>query len=695
MQESFMQINDVTTLDREGAVAVVTVDSPPVNALSAAVRQGVAAAMRSAFDDPAVEAIVLMCAGRTFFAGADITEFGKPMAEPDLRGLQRIVEDSPKPVIAAIHGTALGGGLELALVAHFRVAVPNAKCGLPEVKLGLLPGAGGTQRLPRVVGVEKALAMIVGGDPISATEAKAIGLLDAVIADGSLRDGAVAFAQRVLAEGRPLTKVRDADAKLAEARENPGLFDAYRKANPRQFRGLTAPNNIVKAIEGALTLPFEEGLTNERALFVELQDGPQSAALRHVFFAERQAAKVDGLPKDVATIPIKSVGVIGAGTMGGGIAMNFLTVGIPVTIIDTTQEALDRGIGIIRRNYENSAKKGKLTAEQVEQRMGLLTSSVALEDLGSVDLVIEAVFEQMDVKQDIFRRLDTIAKPSAILATNTSYLDVDAIANATSRPESVIGLHFFSPANVMRLLEIVRAAKTSMPVLATAAALARTIAKVGVVVGNCYGFVGNRMLAARHLQAEALVNEGALPWDVDRVIKGFGFAMGPFAMRDLVGLDVGWNRATSSSATVREILNEMGRHGQKSGAGYYDYDEKRNTTPSPIAEQAVIDFSAKQGITRRAISDEEIRDRCILAMVNEGARILEEGIAQRSSDIDTVWVNGYGWPPYLGGPMFWADQQGLPDILGRLKALAPHGAVFKPAALIERLVAEGKGFAQA
>jgi 3-hydroxyacyl-CoA dehydrogenase len=683
----------VTSYETDGDVAVITVNSPPVNALSAAVRTGVADSFRRAYADEAINAIVLICGGRTFFAGADITEFGKPPVEPTLRQLIDIVEESPRPVVAAIHGTALGGGLELALAAHFRVAVPSAKLGLPEVKLGLLPGAGGTQRLPRIVGVEKALNMIAGGDPVSAAEAQAIGLVDELVDEGDLRQAAIDFARRVIAEGRPLAKVRDRDDKLAEARANPQMFDDYRQANARKFRGFKAPENIIRSIENAVSLSFAEGLKKERELFNELVEGPQSAAQRHVFFAERQAAKVDALPKDVATLPVDKVGVIGAGTMGGGIAMNFLNAGIPVTIVETSQEALDRGLGVIRRNYDNTAKKGRITSEQVEERMALLTGSLAIEDLADSDLVIEAVFEQMDIKEDVFRRLDKTAKPGAILASNTSYLDLDAIAAVTSRPESVIGLHFFSPANVMRLLEIVRGEKTSLDVLATAVKLARRIGKVGVVVGNCFGFVGNRMLAARHREAEKLVVEGAMPWDVDRVIHEFGFAMGPFAMRDLVGLDVGWNRATSSSSTVREMLNEMGRHGQKTGGGFYDYDEKRNATPSPVAEKAVLDFSAKQGVTRRPISDDEIRDRCILAMVNEGAKILEEGKAQRASDIDTVWINGYGWPAYRGGPMFYADEIGLPKVLVRLRELqAGHGDDFRPEPLIERLVAEGRGF---
>ena len=689
-----MKVNEVTTLEVEGPIAVITVHSPPVNALSAAVRQGIAAAVDKAVADPAVMAMVLVCEGRTFFAGADITEFGKPPVEPTLRQLQVIVENAPKPVIAAIHGTALGGGLELALVAHYRVAVPSAKCGLPEVNIGLLPGAGGTQRLPRIVGVEKALELVTSGRHVPAKEAHQMGLLDALVPEGALRQGAVTFASQVLSEKRALRKVRDLDEKLAEARRDPGLFDRFRAANAAKFRGYLAPEYNIRAVEGALSLPFDQAMDNERALFNHLMADSQSACLRHVFFAERQAAKVDGLPADTPTLPIAKVGVIGAGTMGGGIAMNFLNAGLPVTIVETKQEALDRGIAIIRKNYENTARKGKLTAEALEKRMGLLTGSLDMADLGDCDLVIEAVFEQMDVKKDVFARLDKVAKPGAILATNTSYLDVDQIAAATSRPDHVLGLHFFSPANVMRLLEIVRTKDTTDPVLATAVKLARTIDKIGVVVGNGHGFVGNRILAARNAQADRLVLEGASPADVDRILYDFGFAMGHFRMRDLVGLDVGWNRATSASANVREILNERGRHGQKSGGGYYDYDADRNATLSPIAMQVIADVAARDGITRRTVDDAEIRDRLLLSMVNEGAKILADGIAARSSDIDIVWVTGYGWPKYRGGPMFWADLQGLPAIAARLRELAAaHGDSLTPAPLLEKLAAEGKGFA--
>ena len=688
-----VKINDVANYEVDGRVAVITIDNPPVNALSAAVRTGVAEGVGKAIADPEVGAVVVICEGRTFFAGADITEFGKPPVEPTLRQLLEILEGAPKPIIAAIHGTALGGGLELALVAHYRVAVPSAKCGLPEVNLGLLPGAGGTQRLPRIVGVQKALEMLTSGSQLGARQALEAGLFDELVEEGELRSHAVAFANRVLDEHRPLLKVRDRDEKIEEARARPEIFDEFRKANARKFRGFLAPEYNIQAVEGALALPFDEALTNERALFNVLLADSQSSALRHVFFAERQAAKVEGVTSETPTLPVRKAGVIGAGTMGGGIAMNFLNAGIPVTIVETSQEALDRGLGIIRANYDTTASKGRMKAEDVDVRMGLLTGSLQLDDLADCDLVIEAVFEQLDIKRDVFARLDKVAKSDAILATNTSYLDIDDIAAATSRPSSVIGLHFFSPANVMKLLEIVRTRDTVLPIVATAVKLAKTIGKLGVTVGNGFGFVGNRILAARNRESDRLVLEGAMPWDVDRVLYDFGFPMGHFQMRDLVGLDVGWNREATSSANVREILNEMGRHGQKTRGGYYDYDGNRKQTPSSVAAKVIEDFAAKQGIVRRQVGDEEILDRILFAMVNEGAKILDEGIAARSSDIDIIWVTGYGWPKYRGGPMFWADLMGLPRVLERLKELeAAHGPEFSPSPLIERLVAGRKGF---
>ncbi|MBH1991313.1 MAG: enoyl-CoA hydratase/isomerase family protein [Sphingomonadaceae bacterium] len=692
-----MKVNDVVSYAVEGAIAVITVDSPPVNALSNAVRQGIAGAVQVAIGDAEVGAMVLICEGRTFFAGADITEFGKPQVEPSLRNLQLVLENATKPIIAAIHGTALGGGLELALVAHYRIAVPSAKCGLPEVNLGLLPGAGGTQRLPRIVGIAKALEMVTSGAPISSKAAKEAGLVDELAGEGQLRADAIAFAQRVLDEKRPLLKVRDRTDRLDEARGKPEIFADFRKANARKFRGFLAPEYNIRCVEATLVdQPFDDALIYERSLFNELMADSQSAAQRHVFFAERQAAKVDGLPADTATLPIKKVGVIGAGTMGGGIAMNFANVGIPVTIVESNEEALFRGLRIIRGNYETTAAKGKMKAEDVDTRMGLLTGSVAMDDLADCDLIIEAVFEQIDVKREVFGKLDAIAKPGAILATNTSYLDIDDIAAATKRPADVVGLHFFSPANVMKLLEVVRTKDTRPDIVVTTMKLAKTIGKIGVLVGNGFGFVGNRILAARNTQADQLVLEGATPWAVDKVLYDFGFAMGHFQMRDLVGLDVGWNPKATSSANVREILNEMGRHGQKTRGGYYDYDEKRAQTPSPVAMQVIEDFAAKQGIARRDVSDQEIQDRILFAMVNEGARILDEGIAARASDVDIVWITGYGWPKYRGGPMFWADLQGLPVVLDKLRALqAAHGDAFAPSPLIERLAAQGKGFKDA
>ena len=648
-------INSVVDLRHEGDIAVVTVNSPPVNALSADVRDGLAGAFAAIAADSSVKAAVLTCAGRTFIAGADISEFGKPPRGASLFDVQDAMESSPVPVIAAIHGTALGGGLEVALCCHYRVSDAKAKLGLPEVKLGLLPGAGGTQRLPRVVGAEKALEMVTSGTPMGAKAALAAGLVDEIV-EGDLAAGAVAFARKIIAENRPLKKVRDDSSRLGGTAESLApMFAAFRKANARKFHGFEAPEANIKCIEAAVALPFAEGVKVERSEFMKLMQGLQATAQRHVFFAERQAAKIDGLPADVQPLPVKSVGIIGAGTMGGGIAMNFLSVGIPVTIVETKQEALDRGVAVIRRNYENSAKKGRFSMEEVEARMGRLTPTLALEDLKDADLIIEAVFENMEIKKQIFGKLDTIAKSGAILASNTSYLNVDEIAASTKRPESVVGMHFFSPANVMRLLEVVRGAKTSPQVLATAMAVGKQIGKIGVVSGVCHGFIGNRMLGARQEQANKLILEGARPADVDRVLTEFGFPMGPFQMADLAGLDIGWSAETSKGLTVRDRLCEAGLRGQKNSHGFYDYDEARNRTPSPVAEKIILDYAAEKGINRREITDQEILERCLYPMVNEGAKILDEGMAQRASDIDIVWINGYGWPVYRGGPMFWAE----------------------------------------
>lgn len=686
-------INDVTTLEIDGEIAVVTLNSPPVNALSAPVREGITNGVKAAIDNDAVKAIVLICEGKTFIAGADITEFGKAPKGPSLFDALQMIEFGTKPVVAAIHGTALGGGLEVALTCHYRVAVPSAKCGLPEVKLGLLPGAGGTQRLPRIVGPEKALDMVTSGSHVGAKQCLEMGLVDELAEEGKLREGAVAFAKKVVAEKRPLKKVRDLNDKVEAARGKPEIFENFRKANARKFRGFLAPEYNIQCIEAAVNLPFEEGIKVEQKLFRELATGTQSAAQRHVFFAERQVWKLPDVPADTPIIPVKKVGIIGAGTMGGGIAMNFLNTGFPVTIVETKQDALDRGIATIRRNYENSAKKGRFSMEEVEKRMGLLTGSLDMNDLADCDLVIEAVFENMDIKKDVFGKLDKIVKQGAILATNTSALNIDEIATAVKRPEAVIGLHFFSPANVMRLLEVVRADKTSNDVIATSMQIAKKIGKIAALVGVCPGFVGNRILAQRQREAQKLIMEGAMPWDVDRVLYDFGLPMGPFAMSDLAGLDIGWSKEKSKGETLRDRLCEMDRRGQKTGAGYYDYDENRNAKPSPVVEKMILDYAAEKGINRRTISDDEILERCIYPMINEGAKILEEGKAIRSSDIDIVWINGYGFPVYRGGPMFYGDTVGADKVLAKMKEFqAKMGDDFKPAALLEKIVAEGKKF---
>jgi 3-hydroxyacyl-CoA dehydrogenase len=678
-------VNGVTDYCLDDGVGVVTLNSPPVNALSALVREGLVGGLRQADADPSAKAIIIICEGRTFIAGADITEFGKAMSGPSLIDVEDAIEAASKPVIAAIHGAALGGGLEVALSCHYRVAVASARCGLPEVALGLLPGAGGTQRLPRLVGVERALAMVTSGQHVPSPQCLAMGLVDEIVSEEGLRAGALAFAHRIVAEGWPLKKVRDANEKVEAARGHPEIFAEFRKANARKFRGFLAPEYNIRCIEAAVNEPFEVGIETERRLFVELLTGPQSAAQRYAFFAERQANKIPDVPADTPILPVQRVGVIGAGTMGGGIAMNFVNVGIPVTLVEAQAEALDRGLGVIRNNYQRTAARGGLSPSDVETRMNLITASLDMESLADVDLVVEAVFERMEIKKTIFARLDQICKPGAILATNTSYLNIDEIAATTGRPESVVGLHFFSPANVMKLLEVVRAHRTSAPVIATALKIARTVGKIPVVVGVCHGFVGNRMLAQRQREAQNLMLEGVLPWEIDRVLYDFGFPMGPFAMSDLAGLDIGWDRAESKGATVREVLCEMGRFGQKSGAGFYDYDENRSAHPSPVTEKIIMDFLERSGVARKPISDQQILERCLYPMVNEGAKILEEGKAIRASDIDVIWQNGYGWPVYRGGPMYWGDQVGLAAILDVMKEYQrTMGDAYRPSALLER-----------
>ncbi|MET0246159.1 MAG: 3-hydroxyacyl-CoA dehydrogenase NAD-binding domain-containing protein [Sphingomonas sp.] len=669
------------TTSRQGDVLIITSDNPPVNALGAAVRQGLQAGIEEAAGDD-IKAVVITCAGKTFFAGADITEFGKPMQEPSLPVLIDAIEALDKPVVAAVHGTALGGGCEVALGCHYRIAVPSAKFGLPEVKLGLLPGAGGTQRLPRVAGVELALEMAAKGDPIPASKAKDAGLVDRLAGEDSLVADAVAFAREMAAAGGPLPR---ASAKQASA--SPELFDTFRKTNAKRFRGYEAPADIIALIEKTTGIPYEEGVQLERQGFMKLIMGTQSAALRHIFFAERKAAKIDGIADDITLRDVKRVGVIGAGTMGGGISMNFLSAGIPVTIVEMAQDALDRGTGVMRKNYEATAAKGRMTAEQVEGAMGLLKPTLNFDDLSECDLIIEAVYEEMGVKKDIFGKLDKIARPGAILASNTSYLNVDEIAASTSRPQDVVGLHFFSPANVMKLLEILRGAKTADDVLATAMALAKKIRKVAVVAGVCYGFIGNRMLMPRQVEAMKLLMEGATPEQIDRVHVAFGMPMGPFQMSDLAGVDIGWHRDPTRIENIRDALAAEDRWGQKKGKGWYDYDEKRNPSPSPRVAEIIEEFRAKSGATQHEVTDEEIVERTLYTMVNEGALILAEGMAQRASDIDVVWIYGYGWPVYRGGPMFWADTEGLKKIVAGLEK---HG--FEVAPLLREKADKGERF---
>ena len=677
----------------EEGVAVLTLNNPPVNALSQGVRQGLKDGVEKALADDSAEAILVFCEGRTFIAGADISEFSSGPMEPNFHAVLSTMDASPKPIVAAIHGTALGGGLETALCCNYRVAVGSAKFGLPEVNLGLLPGAGGTQRLPRVVGVEKTLAMVTSGVPIGAAEAHQLGLVDQLV-EGDLRAEALAFAKDKAAQGGSHPRVRDNDDKLQRAKDNPEIFAATRKMLARKTRGFLAPEYNIRCIEAAVNQPFDEGLKTEGKLFAELMSGPQSQAQQYFFFSERQAGKVPGLAEDAKELPIAKVGVIGGGLMGGGISMNFANVGVPVTIVETSQEALDRGLGTIRKNYENTARKGRLTEEAVEQRCGLIQGTLDMADLADCDLIIEAVFENMAVKKDIFTRLDAIAKQGAILASNTSALDLNEIASVTSRPESVIGLHFFSPANVMKLLEVVRGEKTSDDVIKTSMALAKRIRKVAVLVGVCPGFVGNRILFPRQIEASKLALEGAPIEQVDKVLFDFGFPMGAFQMGDLAGLDLGWDKDNSNPMDVKDRLCELGRRGQKTAAGYYDYDEKRMPTPAPVTAELFAEVAAAQGVTQGDISDEEILDRCLLPMINEGAKILEEGIAVRASDIDVTYVYGYGWPVYRGGPMHYANSMGLDKVLAKIRHYheSTGDDFWAPSPLLVSLAEQGKRF---
>ncbi|HUJ74242.1 MAG TPA: 3-hydroxyacyl-CoA dehydrogenase NAD-binding domain-containing protein, partial [bacterium] len=644
------------------------------------------------------QALVLLCAGRTFVAGADIREFGKPLQPPTLQEIISVLEGLDKPAVAAIHGTAFGGGLELALACHYRCAVPGAQFGLPEVKLGLLPGAGGTQRLPRLIGLKPALEMITSGDPIGTAEALKLGLVHEQIA-GDLQAGAVAFAKKIAAK-RPLPLVRSLAAPAAES----DLLAQARKETARRARGNQAPLRCLEAVAATTTLGFDEGLRKERELFLEAVGSEQSRALRYVFFAEREAAKIPDLPKDAQPRALARGAVLGAGTMGTGIAMNFANAGIPVTLSDTKSELVEKGLATIRKNYASTVSKGRLSQAEMDQRLALITPGTGVEACAQADVVIEAVFEEMGIKKEVFGQLDELCGPDALLATNTSTLDVNAIAAATRHPERVIGMHFFSPANVMRLCEVVRGSRSSAATIATAMDLARRMKKVGVLVGVCDGFVGNRMLHQYTREAAYLLEEGALPQQVDKVIYDFGLPMGPFAMGDLAGLDVGWRirkgRAERGelhgryAGSIADKLCEMGRFGQKTGAGYYKYEAgSRTPQPDPMVEDIIVKESARLGIPRRAISDEEILTRCLYPMINEGAKILQEGIAIRASDIDTIWINGYGFPAYRGGPMFYGDSVGLRRVYDTIvKYQQAHGDVWQPAALLKRLAEQGRGF---
>jgi len=698
-------VSDVVKLERDGELAIISVNYPPVNALSQAVRQGIADAVTLAGQDPSVRGIVLICEGRTFMAGADITEFGKPPATPWLPEMIDVMDACPKLMVAAIHGTALGGGLETAMGCHYRCAVPGAKLGLPEVKLGLLPGAGGTQRLPRLAGVDVALQMMLSGSPVDANNALAAGIIDHVV-DGDLRQGALAYTRSLLASKAPLRRARDLPVDASALPED--YFGQQAEILARTAKGYFSPRKILQCVINATQMDFDAAIEQERALFMECMNSPQSAALRHVFFAEREVSRIPGLDKSLPLRPVTSVGVVGAGTMGGGIAMNFANAGIPVILLEANGEALERGLGVIRRNYENTMKKGRLSADGLQKRMDLIAGSTDYAELAHADLVIEAVFENMQLKQQVFAELDRVCKPGAILASNTSTLDVDEIAAATSRPSDVLGLHFFSPANVMRLLEIVRGRQTEDQVLATAVQLAKTIRKVGVVSGVCFGFIGNRMLEGYAREVGLMMLEGAAPERIDGIIRDFGFAMGPNAMMDLAGVDV--RAKVIQEARVLGILPgdpryealtlklaELGRFGQKTLAGIYRYREgSRTPLPDPEVRAVARELAETLGVPQRQHSDEEILDRCLLPLVNEGARILEEGIALRAGDIDIVWLYGYGFPAFRGGPMHYADARGLSAVCDRMAALAdmdgnPHG-YWTPSSLLLKLAGEGRGF---
>ena len=688
-----------------GNVALMTIDNPPVNPLSSGVRQGLHDGLTQALADDAVAAIVLTGAGRAFIAGADISEFGGKSEGPSLGDCLAAMDNSSKPIVAAINGTAFGGGLEVALCCHYRVIAPSAPVGLPEVKLGLLPGAGGTQRLPRLIGAEKALNFILSGDPIPGPAAVQMGIADH-LSEGDIVEDGLSFAADIIAKGSPIRRIRDEEEIVRQARDNTEIFDNARKNAARKMRKRFAPEMIVQCVEAAVNLgDFDAGIAVEQECFGKCLNHPQRESLIHMFFAEREVAKIPDVPKDTATQDITSAAVIGCGTMGGGIAMSFLNVGIPVIAVEMNQEALDRGLGVIKKNYDIQVQRGRMSAEEVDKRMSLIRGTTDYADISDVDVIIEAIYENIDVKVETFKKMDAVAKPGAVLASNTSGLDIDKMAAATSRPEAVIGLHFFSPANVMKLLEIVRGENTSKEVIATSMKLGRTLNKIAVLSGNAPGFIGNRMLAGYTRQAGEIILQGATPYQVDNAILGFGMPMGPFQMNDLVGLDLGWRARKLGgmkpedvpiTARVADKLCELDRYGQKTSRGYYIYPEgSRAGQADPEVVKIVEETSAELGIERRPIEDEEVLKRCLYPLINEGARILEDGIAIRPCDIDIVYINGYGFPEVTGGPMFWADQIGLDNILADIKKFEAEygGDIWKPAPLLEKLVAEGKSFA--
>jgi 3-hydroxyacyl-CoA dehydrogenase len=699
-------MSDLVLTSKDGDVGILTVNNPPVNALSPGVPEGIAAGVEQFEKDDAVKAIVLIGGGRTFIAGADIREFGKMTSSgegrrgPGFNAILDRIEKSSKPVVAAIHGTALGGGLETAMACHYRVAVPAAQVGQPEVKLGIIPGAAGTQRLPRLAGVSKAVEMCAAGDPISATDAHQAGIVDHLV-EGELLQGAVAFARTKM--GAPPRRTRDLNGKLGNEQTNAPIFAAAREATKKKQRNLIAPLAAIDAVEAATKMPFDEGVKREAELFQQCLFSDQSKGLIHVFFGEREVAKIPGIPKDIAQISVNKAAVVGAGTMGGGIAMVFANAGIPVFLKETDQAALDRGLATIRKNYTNSVKKGRFTQEQMDQRLARIQPTLAYDGFSEVDMVVEAVFEGMALKKQIFGELDKVAKQGAILASNTSTLNIDEIAAATSRPQWVIGTHFFSPANVMRLLEIVRGKASSKEVIATCMALSKKLGKVGVLVGNCRGFVGNRMFHPYRREAQFLVEEGATVEAVDQALYNFGMAMGPLATGDLAGLDVGWRirkefgdiRDTSSRQPMLEDrLCEMGMYGQKTGGGWYKYDADRKPMHNPEVDKLIEQARKDAGIMPRTVSNEEIVDRIIYALVNEGARILEEGYALRAVDIDIIYINGYGFPAYRGGPMWYADTVGLKKVYARIQDFEKqHGKLWEPAPLLKELAEQGKTFA--